>query len=398
MHFRFIYKFCLLFLVFTIPGVFTQAQNRSELENRKTSTLKEIDQTTAILKEVSKGKNTSINRLVILNRQIRNRKRLMGQLNEEISFLNIRIADNEFVIESMGEDIVRMKKDYASLIRAVYMHKPPYSELTYVLASKSINQAYRRLKYMKQYAEYRKKQVYLINQIQDLLETKNNELLVQKRQKNVLLVEYQIAKNALDKEVNQQQGLVKSLGQQESEIKRKLAKQRRFARKLEKEIRDLIAKEMKKKGGGYKLTPEQVLISKDFEKNRGKLPWPTKTGIITQSFGVHAHDYLKNVKVRNDGIDITTLQGENARAVFEGEVMKVIAIPGANQIVILRHGNYLTVYQNLIEVKVKVGDSIKIKQELGTIYTDKGEGNDTTISFMVWKETQKLNPEDWLSK
>ena len=322
----------------------------------------------------------------------------MGQLNQEITYINIRIADNEFVIESMGEDVVRMKSDYASLIRAVYKQKPPFSELTYILASKSINQAYRRLKYMKQYAEYRKKQVYLINQIQDLLETKNKELLIQKQEKNDLITEYQRAKTALDKEVMQQKGLVNKLGKQEREIKRKLAKQRRLARKLDKEIRDLIEKEMKKKDGGFKLTPEQQLISKDFEKNRGKLPWPTKTGIITQSFGVHPHDYLKNVMVRNDGIDITTLQGEEARAVFGGDVMKVIAIPGANQTVILRHGNYLTVYQNLINVKVVVGDVIHIKQELGTIYTDRNDGNDTTISFMVWKETQKLNPEDWLSK
>ena len=398
MRFNSLNSFVLVLLVFFIQGVLVHAQNRVDLEKKKSSTLKEINETTAILNEVSKGKSSSINRLVILNRQIRNRKRLMGQLNQEIIFLNIRIDDNEYVIESMAEDIVRMKDDYASLIIAAYKRKPPYSELTYVLASKSINQAYRRLKYMKQYAEYRKKQVYLINQIQDLLETKNEELLLQKIEKNNLLIEYQVVKNALDKEVLQQQGLVKNLRQQEKEIKRKLAKQRRLARKLDKEITDLIEKEMKKKDGAYKLTPEQELISKDFEKNRGKLPWPTRSGIITQSFGVHPHDYLKNVMVRNDGIDITTLQGENARAVYDGEVMKVIAIPGANQTIILRHGNYLTVYQNLTNVKVKVGDIIKIKQELGIIYTDKNDGNDTTISFMVWKETQKLNPEDWLSK
>ncbi len=398
MRFKILNKYVLVLLVLIIQGPLVHAQNRVELEKKKSNTLKEIDETTAILKEVSKGKSSSINRLVIINRQIRNRKRLMGQLNQEIIYLNIRIGDNEYVIKSMGEDVKRMKNDYASLIIAAYKHKPPYSELTYVLASKSINQAYRRLKYMKQYAEYRKKQVYLINQIQDLLETINKELLLQKREKNNLLIEYQIVKNALDKEVLQQQGLVKNLRQQEKEIKRKLAKQRRLARKLDKEIRNLIEKEMKKKGGAYKLTPEQELISEEFVKNRGKLPWPTKSGIITQSFGVHPHDYLKNVMVRNDGIDITTLKGENARAVFKGEVMKVIAIPGANQTVILRHGNYLTVYQNLTNVKVKVGDSIKIKQELGIIYTDKNDGNDTTISFMVWKETQKLNPEDWLSK
>ncbi len=248
MRFKILNKYVLVLLVLIIQGLLVHAQNRVELEKKKSNTLKEIDETTAILKEVSKGKSSSINRLVIINRQIRNRKRLMGQLNQEIIYLNIRIGDNEYVIKSMGEDVKRMKNDYASLIIAAYKHKPPYSELTYVLASKSINQAYRRLKYMKQYAEYRKKQVYLINQIQDLLETINKELLLQKREKNNLLIEYQIVKNALDKEVLQQQGLVKNLRQQEKEIKRKLAKQRRLARKLDKEIRNLIEKEMKKKG------------------------------------------------------------------------------------------------------------------------------------------------------
>jgi septal ring factor EnvC (AmiA/AmiB activator) len=374
------------------------SQSRSELEKQKERTLKEIKKTTSVLNEVSKGRSSSINRLVILNRQIRNRRILMSQVDQEIQILNGRIEDNTFVIRSMEEDVVKMKEDYAKIIQAAYKHRGGFYYLTYILASRSINQAYKRLKYMKQYAEYRKKQVYLINQIQDLLKKKNVELLQQKIEKTELLKEYQQAKIALDKEVSQQKKLVNQFSKQERKIKSKLAQQRRQAKKLDKEIRLMIEKEMKKKGKTLKLTPEQVIISKDFEKNKGKLPWPTKTGIITESYGVHPHDFLKNVQVRNDGIDITTLAGEKARAVFNGEVMKVIAIPGANQTVIIRHGNYLTVYQNLVNVNVKVGDKISIKQEIGYIYTDKNEGNDTTIGFMIWKETQKLNPEDWLSK
>jgi septal ring factor EnvC (AmiA/AmiB activator) len=374
------------------------SQSRTELEKQKERTLNEIKKTTSVLNEVSKGRSSSINRLVILNRQIRNRRILMSQVDQEIQLLNWRIEDNTFVIRSMKEDVVKMKEDYAKIIQAAYKHRSGFYYLTYIMASRSINQAYKRLKYMKQYAEYRKKQVYLINQIQDLLKKKNDELLQQKIEKTELLKEYQHAKSALDKEVSQQKKLVNQFSKQERKIKSRLAQQRRQAKKLDKEIRMMIEKEMKKKGENLKLTPEQIIISKDFEKNKGKLPWPTKTGIITESYGVHPHDFLKNVKVRNDGIDITTLAGEKARAVFNGEVMKVIAIPGANQTVIIRHGNYLTVYQNLVNVNVKVGDKISIKQEIGYIYTDKNDGNDTTIGFMIWKETQKLNPEDWLSK
>lgn len=374
------------------------SQSRTELEKQKERTLKEIERTTSVLKEVSKGKSSSINRLVILNRQIKNRKILMSQVDQEIKLLNVRIEDNTFVIKSMSEDVVRMKEDYAKIIQAAYKHQGGFYFLSYILASRSINQAYKRLKYMKQFAEYRKKQVYLINQIQDLLKKKNEELQKQKKEKTALLNQYQDAKIELDREVAQQKKLVNKFSKQERGIKRKLAQQRRQAKKLDKAIRSIIEKEMKKKGQALKMTPEQVIISKDFKENKGKLPWPTKTGIITQSFGVHPHDFLKNVLVRNDGIEITTLAGEKARAIFNGEVMKVIAIPGANQTVIVRHGNYLTVYQNLIDVKVTVGERVSIKQEIGTIYTDKGDGNDTTMGFMIWKETQKLDPEDWLSK
>lgn len=397
MNFKSFIRYAVLCVLLVMAGN-AYTQSRTELEKQKERTLKEIRRTTSVLNEVSKGKSSSINRLVILNRQIKNRRILMSQVDQEIKLLNVRIEDNTFVIQSMEEDVVKMKEDYAKIIQAAYKHRGGFYYLNYILASRSINQAYKRLKYMKQYAEYRKKQVYLINQIQDLLKKKNEELQRQKIEKTELLKEYQNAKIALDKEVAQQKKLVNQFSKQERAIKRKLARQRSQAKKLEKEIRVMIEREMKKKGEKLRLTPEQIIISKDFEKNRGKLPWPTKTGIVTQSFGVHPHDFLKNVKVRNDGIDITTLAGEKARAVFNGEVMKVIAIPGANQTVIIRHGNYLTVYQNLVKVKVKVGDKVSIKQEIGSIYTDKSEGNDTTLGFMIWKETQKLDPEDWLSK
>ncbi|MDX2444055.1 MAG: peptidoglycan DD-metalloendopeptidase family protein [Bacteroidales bacterium] len=373
-------------------------QSLSELEKRRTEANTEIQKTTNILNEVSKGKKLSINRINIINRQIRNLKGLMNNLNEEITDITVKIDDNQYVIESMESDIVRIKSDYAQLIQEAYKQKSPYFELTYVFASKDINQAYKRIKYLKQYAEYRKKQVYLIDRLQDLLEKKTNELLFHRQEKNDLLDQYDIAKSDLSVAINKQQNQVARLQKRERDIKKELAKHRRQAKKLDNEIKSLIAKEMKPKTGPNKLTPEQNIVSENFEKNRGKLPWPTQSGIVTESFGVHAHPVLKNVQVRSDGISITTLKGTKARAVFDGEVMKIFAIPGANQTVIVRHGNYLSVYKNLVDVKVETGEYISIKQELGTIYTNANEGNDTTLNFMIWKEMEKLDPENWLSK
>ena len=373
-------------------------QDRSELEKRRSETDKEIKKTTQILNEVSKGKKLSINRINIINRQIRNLQNLIGDLNEEISNITTRIDDNQTVIELMEEDIRQIKSDYSRLIQEANKQRSSYYELIYVFASKDINQAYKRLKYLKQYADYRKKQVYIIFRLQDLLEKKIDELLLQKQEKSDLMAQYDIAKSDLSVAITKQKNQVTRLQKRERDIKKELARQKKLSAQLDKEITSLIEKEMKSKSGTGKLTPEQNVVSENFEKNRGKLPWPTQSGIVTQSFGVHSHPVLKNVKVRNDGISITTLEGTKARAVFSGEVMKIFAIPGANQTVIVRHGNYLSVYKNLIEVKVAIGDNIAIKQELGTVFTNKNEGNDTTLNFMIWKEMEKLDPEIWLSK
>ena len=373
-------------------------QERSELEKRRSQTNNEIQETTKILNEVSKGKKLSINRINIINRQIRNLQKLIGDLNEEIVDITSRIDDNQTVIELMEEDIRQIKSDYARLIQEANKQRSQYYELIYVFASKDINQAYKRLKYLKQYAEYRKKQVYKIDRLQDILGKKIDELLLQKQEINDLMAQYDIARSDLNVAIAKQQNQVAILQKRERDMKKELARQKKLSSRLDKEITSLIEKEMKSKSGTGKLTPEQNVVSENFEKSKGKLPWPTQSGIVTQSFGVHSHPVLKNVKVRNDGIGITTLEGTKARAVFSGEVMKIFAIPGANQTVIVRHGNYLSVYKNLIEVKVSVGDIIAIKQELGTVFTNKNEGNDTTLNFMIWKEMVKLDPEIWLSK
>ena len=386
---------CILSLLLAGP---IWSQDRSELEKRRSQTNKEIQKTTKILNEVSKGKKLSINRINIINRQIRNLQKLIGDLNEEIVDITSRIDDNQTVIELMEEDIRQIKSDYARLIQEANKQRSQYYELIYVFASKDINQAYKRLKYLKQYAEYRKKQVYKIDRLQDILEKKIDELLLQKQEINDLMAQYDIARSDLSVAIAKQQNQVAILQKRERDMKKELARQKKLSSRLDKEITSLIEKEMKSKSGTGKLTPEQNVVSENFEKSRGKLPWPTQSGIVTQSFGVHSHPVLKNVKVRNDGIGITTLEGTKARAVFSGEVMKIFAIPGANQTVIVRHGNYLSVYKNLIKVKVSVGDIIAIKQELGTVFTNKNEGNDTTLNFMIWKEMEKLDPEIWLSK
>ncbi len=372
-------------------------QNRAELEERREAARKDIERTSKILNEVSKSKSISINRIVVLNRQVRRRQDLIFDLDQEIGELNTRIFDNKFVIKSLGSDVERIKTDYAKLIQAAYKQKPPFFELTYLFSSGDINQAYKRMRYIQQYARYRQRQVTLIRRIQKLLRTKEMELKEQKDNKTVLLKDIEREKTKLRSEKKSQQKMVAEFVKKEKDLKKKLAQKRRIARKLDKEIEKAIEIEAKNENGIFKLTPEQKLISEKFVNNKGKLPWPTITGVVTEKYGEHPHPVWKHVRVRNDGINITTSEGDVARSVFDGVVMKVFAIPGANQTVIIRHGNYLSVYTNLIGVKVKVGDNVVIKEKLGIIYTDSSEGNDTTLHFMLWKEKDKLDPELWLS-
>ena len=387
-----------LIIIFISGWQLLSGQTRQELEDRREKTRNEIENTTRILEQVSRNKGSSLSKIRVLNRQIGSRKRLIDELVVEQGFIQIQIDDNEYVINALAKDVEKIKEDYANLLSAAYKQRPPYFELTYIFASRDINQAYKRFKYLQQYSDYRKRQVHLILQIEDLLIKKNRELVAQKAQKQNIIQDIESERTRFNIEVGEQQNQIRTLQGQEKSLQRKLQEQRRMAQRLDEEIKRIIAEEASKNRDIRTLTPEQKIISENFESNKGRIPWPTRTGIITEKFGEHPHPVFKNVKERNDGVNITTTEGSEARAVFEGEVVKVFAIPGANQTVILRHGNYLTVYHNLINVRVKVGDKVNLKQGLGTIYTDREEDNQTTLTFMVWKERQKLNPELWISK
>lgn len=388
----------IIFLGLYLFGLNGYCQTREQLEQEKKKAKATIEETSKILKSVTKTQRYTTNQVRVLSRQINSREKLLGQYYVEIKELNERINDNEFVIESLSRDVEEIKKEYSRILQYIYVRQPNFYEILFVFASDDFNQAFRRIKYIQQYTEYRKKQVHLIFQIQDLIERKKLELTKQKNEKEVVLASLNQEKRKLEQNRNQQKNLIGRLSKKQKALKNEIKKQERIARRLEEEIKDLIAAEAKKNAGVFKLTPEEKIVSENFEKNKGKLPWPVPNGIISETFGVHEHPVLKHIRTQNDGINITTTEGNMARAVFDGSVVKVIAIPGANQTVILKHGNYMTVYNNLENINVSVGEKVKIKQELGTVFTDKNKGNNTVLQFMIWQGVKKLNPENWLSK
>jgi len=296
----------------------------------------------------------------------------------------------------------KIKDEYAKMIRSAYRHKNTNDEIMFLLSADNFNQAYRRFLYTKRYTEYRRKQTEAIAALQEVLNEQVAKLEQQKQVKQKLINETKQETQQLAGEKGQQNSIVQKLQKQQRSLRQKLNQQRREEQQLEREIQRIIEEEARKnrEAGApeYALTPEQKLIGDNFEQNKRRLPWPVERGVITEHFGIHPHPVLSKVQIRNNGINIATEAGAKVRAVFNGEVSRIFGITGGNSAVIIRHGKYLTVYSNLREVTVKKGDKVKTKQDIGTVFTDRDDGNKSILKFQIWRENQKLDPEDWIVK
>jgi septal ring factor EnvC (AmiA/AmiB activator) len=280
----------------------------------------------------------------------------------------------------------------------------------YLFAADDFNQALKRMKYMQQIHANRKQQAAAIDSTQRLIAARREALETQKQEKTALLDTEMKQKGQLDREKKDQDKMLSSLKSQESKVKKELAQKRKAKEKLEQAIAAIIRREIEearkaamKKGEKdvpdkdvFALTPEARKLTASFAGNKGALPWPVEKGIISGYFGEHAHPTLKGVKVKNDGIDILTDKGSRARAIFQGEVSGTIDLPGSGAAVIIRHGEYLSVYANLDRVFVKKGDGISTRQEIGVIGNDDG-GNHAEINLQIWKGFSKLNPRQWIA-
>lgn len=378
-------------------------QSITDLQKKKASAEKEIEYTTRLLNEVQKDERASLNRLRLLNSRLNQRNVLISSINEEIEVYQKFIENNSYVVNSLREDLEQIKKEYAELIRFAHRNKSTSNLLLFLLSAENFNQAYRRFLYLKRYTSYRHKQAETISAIQELLADKINQLKELRQVKQELITETKQEAQKIASERSQQSAEVLQLQQQSRSLRQKLDEQRRIEQQLEREIQQIIAEETQKNRESgipdeYALTPEQQLMGDNFEQNKRRLPWPTERGIITEHFGIHRHPVLTNVQIRNNGINISTESGATVRAVFNGQVTRVFGISGGNSAVIIRHGKYLTVYSNLSKVVVKKGDEVSINQTIGTVYTDEEEGNKSILKFQIWRENQKLDPEDWIAK
>jgi len=361
--------------------------------------MEEIEFTEKMIVENQVKSKESINELSLVNYKIKMQNRLIETLGEEINVLDQKIVMNNLSIGELRDKQEKIRKEYAQSIYMTYQKRSRNSFILYILASDNFNLAYKRFRYMQIVNSYRKKQVGLLLEMESQIKEENEKLEASRIDRQNLQNMHEKESVKLSNEKVKQKGLVSQLQRREKELKAELERKRKTAKQIEKEIEKIILAEKKKsaKGNIYAtLTKEEKLISDEFGKNLGKLPWPTKQGIVVGKFGEQDHPSIKGIKVRNDGIYIATVKNAEVRCIFTGVVTRIFSIPGENYTVIVKHGNYYTLYHNLKDVRVANGNELKTKDVIGIVATDI-EKNEAVLHFQVWKETERNDPELWLS-
>lgn len=384
------------FLIFIFP-LLIFGQNKAELEEKRKKALEEISYVDNLLKATSKEKNEGLNELRIIGNKLILRESVLNGLKQEQNLLNDRINLNTIAIEMMEGDLISLKKDYENSVLNSFKTLKGHTELSYILSARDFNQGYKRLKYLQQAAKSRRREAEIIIELKGQIELSKRKLEEDLIKISDLKIREEKQKNLLIEEQGKKQKIVKSLSNKEKQLQKDLEEKKRIAKKIEREISKLVEEE-RIRTRREELTPEQKLISDNFEENKGKLPWPVEKGVITSHFGVQNHPVLKYVTEDNIDIEITSYGETPVRSVFKGEVARIFSIPGANMAVIIRHGRYLTVYQNLVNIKVKSGEKVETKQEIGRVFNDMENGDKAILKFMIFEEKIKLDPELWISK
>lgn len=407
-----------------IPGA---AQSKKELQRQRDELNAQIELTKKLIREAEKMQKSTTAQVQLLNEQMALREKLLQNINGDIKNLDKEISEKTSDIKKLKEQVEVMKKEYAKMVYNAYRNRSSYDKMMYIFAADDFHQGYKRFKMTQRYAEARKKQAEIITATQREIEQTLIGLEISKKEKEKLAQKKEQEKREIEQNKREQQMKLAELKGEESKLREQQKKQQADRDKLTVKIQQIIAEEIRKeeerkraeaakKAGSsgapvndatasgkstapIELAPETKLINADFEKNKGLLPWPVSSGVITSRFGRHPHASIAQVEVNNNGIDFSTEPGAYALAVFGGKVTSVFTIPGAGQNVIVTHGSYKTVYSGLSEVLVKVGDTVDVKQKLGKVQND---GDQYTLHFEVWKVESSggkaQNPELWIKK
>ena len=459
MVFRTVQKFIVV-AILSVLVCSLQAQSVKELEKQRNKTLQLLESTSKMLNETKKSQRSSLNKLTIINKNIVERKTLINNIGKEINELDGEVQRLNQEKRLLENRLSTLKRDYARLVQEAHLNRSVYTKIMFVLSANSFDQSYRRLRYLQEYSDYRKQQVKKIENVKTQIVVKSDSLNKNKQTKVEVVKQKEVEANKLTNDEKKEKGMLSDLKKKEKKLMADLKKQQKIANDLNNKIARIIAEEIRKaelkrkaeqeraaaeerkrlaaeekrrlaaeqKNKGTKpstpstkpstkkeekelatsapvqsasvsmLTKEEKLISGNFSANSGRLPWPTDKGFISGHYGVHPHPVLKHVTTNNKGVYIQTPSGTNARAVFEGEVTQRFSIPGSNNAVIIKHGEYRTVYANLTSIYVNIGDKVSAKQSIGKIYTDGDNDNKTELYFQIYKGRTLLYPEGWIAR
>ncbi len=381
------------------------AQSKKELEEQRKELNSKINYTSKLINKNLDNVEKQQSELVILDRQINFRQDLISTIYQELQKINELISEQEANLAKLEDELQKLKDNYAELIRQSYRTRNVYNKMMFVFASEDINQAYKRLSYMRQLATYRKNQGIKIQEKQEEILKELSLLQARKDEKQILLGSQEQEKNKLVNDKDYKDKSVQKLKQEAGKLKKQLKEQENRKREIAKEIERLIAREIeenrkKSETGKYTLSPAATALSSSFESNKGKLPWPVEKGIITRRFGRQAHPFVAGVYVNNDGINFNSEKGANVRAIFNGTVSSILLIPGEGKVVVINHGAYRSVYTKLQNVTVRKGDTVSTQSVIGQALGTDGD-NASEMHLEIWKisetEKQKLDPAKWLT-
>ena len=371
------------------------AQNVKTLQKQQRELKQQIEQTNKMLQQTKKSETATVTKLQLINQNIATQKRLISNLDKEISTLDTEMAGLNRKRDTLERNLAELKADYARMVRESHYAQLQQSPLLFLLSSESFNQLVRRIRYMQQFAQYRRQQAARIEGVKTDIERQNNQLREHKQDKQKALKTQKREQENLARDERKQQQMLKDLKKKEKDLMAQLKKQQKKADELNKKITETIEKQAKAQSKTA-LTKEQQLVAGGFEQNKGKLPWPVEKGFISGTFGKHQHPLYKDVTIDNKGIYLQTTAGSAARSVFEGEVTSCFLMNGSYAVIVM-HGNYRSVYAGLSRLNVKQGDKVTAKQKIGTIYSDPEQDNKTELFFQIWKDKTILNPGSWLA-
>ena len=390
----------ILAALFCALNLAAQNQSLDALRDEIRRAEEEIRATNELLAKTKKDKQVTQNQLKLIQNRIRNRKQIIANLEKQTQVINGDIGTKNDTVHAMQNELTQLRKEYADMVYAAYKNYKLNNFLVFLFASKDFNDATRRISYMRRYNRMRQQKAEQIKSVADSLHVQIGELENRKAELTKVRDTRTQEVSSLGKDEKQYQSSLSEINTKSGKLSSEIRKKQSQINKLQQRIQAIIAEEARKNRATPKSAAQEEYIanlSGRFDQNKGLLPYPVRGGVIVDRYGVHPHATQKGLMVNNKGVNIASGSGAEVRAVFEGDITQIVFVQGLNNTVIIRHGNYLTTYSNLASVNVKTGDKVTLNQVIGCL-SNSDDSDDCVLHFEIWKETENLNPEQWLRR